>query len=135
MSDETPDQTERASDDERRAWADKATRRALTALLCLEAFCVLLVPRTIAQLPGGLGGTKAGLLIGFAVLLVVAGFLVRRPWGVGLGSGLQLPLIAIGFWVTVFFVVAALFIGVWLYVLNLRHEIAGTPGGVRMLVS
>jgi Protein of unknown function (DUF4233) len=48
---------------------------------------------------------------------------------------LQLPMIAVGLWVGAFFVIAAIFIGIWLYTLNLRHEIAGTPGGVRMLVS
>jgi Protein of unknown function (DUF4233) len=123
------------SDAERQAWANKATRRALAAILCLEALCVLLVPRAIARAPGGLGGTKTGLLIGFAVVLIAASVILRRRWGVGVGSVLQVPLIAIGFWVGAFFVVAALFIGLWLYLLNLRHEIAGTPGGLRMLVS
>ena len=125
----------RPSDAERQAWANRATRRALAAILCLEALCVLLVPRAIAQAPGGLGGTKTGLLIGFAAVLIAASAILRRRWGIGVGSVLQLPLIAIGFWVSAFFVVAALFIGLWLYLLNLRHEIAGTPGGLRMLVS
>jgi hypothetical protein len=124
-----------SSDDERRAWAEKATRRALTAVLCLEAFCVLLVPRAIAQTPGGLGGVRTGVLVGFAVVLVLASALLRRPWGIGLGSVLQLPMIAVGFWVGAFFVIAVIFIAIWLYTLNLRHEIAGTPGGARMLVS
>ncbi len=112
-----------------------ATRRALAAVLCLEAFSVLLVPRAVAQTPGGLGGTKTGLLIGLAAVLVATSALLRRPWGIGAGSALQLSMIAPGFWIGAFFIVAALFIGLWLYLLNLRHEIAGTPGGVRMLVS
>jgi hypothetical protein len=42
---------------------------------------------------------------------------------------------AIAAWVFGFLIVAAIFLGVWLYLLNLRHELVGTPGGVRMLIS
>ncbi|HEY3631947.1 MAG TPA: DUF4233 domain-containing protein [Jatrophihabitantaceae bacterium] len=120
--------------EQRRVSSNRATRRGLAAVLCLEAFAVLLVPRAIAQTTG-LGGLKTGLLVGFAVLLVAASALLRRPWGIGLGTVLHVPLILIGVWAHAFFVVGALFAGVWLYLLNLRHELAGTPGGVRMLVS
>jgi hypothetical protein len=120
---------------ERRSRVDRATRRGLAAALCLEAFAVLLVPRAIAQTSIGLGGVKAGMLIGFAAVLVAAGVAQRRRWGIGLGSALQVPLVLVGAWVHTFFVVGVLFVGVWLYLLNLRHELAGTPGGMRMLVS
>lgn len=122
------------ADAQRRANVDRATRRTLAAVLCLEAFSVLLVPRALAQ-TSGLGGLKTGLLLGFAAVLVAAATLQRRRWGIGLGSALHVPLLLIGIWTHAFFIVAALFIGVWLYVLNLRRELAGTPGGVRMLVS
>lgn len=120
--------------EQRRQSSDRATRRGLAAVLCLEAFAVLLVPRAIAQTTG-LGALKTGLLIGFAVVLVAASAQLRRPWGIGAGTALHVPLILIGIWAHAFFVVGALFAGVWLYLLNLRHELAGTPGGVRMLVS
>jgi hypothetical protein len=120
--------------DARRQSSNRATRRGLAAVLCLEAFAVLLVPRAIAQTTG-LGGLRTGLLVGFAVLLVAASAQLRRPWGIGLGTALHVPLILIGVWAHAFFVVGALFAGVWLYLLNLRHELADTPGGVRMLVS
>lgn len=119
----------------RRQSSNRATRRGLAAVLCLEAFAVLLVPRAIAQTSTGLSGLKIGLLLGFAGLLVVASGLLRRRWGIGLGTVLHVPLILVGIWVHAFFIVGALFAGVWLYLLNLRHELAGTPGGVRMLVS
>jgi hypothetical protein len=122
-------------DEQRRESVNRATRRVLAAVLGLEAFVVLLVPRAIAQTPTGLGGLKTGLLLGFAAVLVVAAAVQRRRWGIGLGSALHIPLILIGVWVHAFFIVAALFVGVWLYLLNLRHELVGTPGGVRMLVS
>jgi hypothetical protein len=119
---------------QRRESVNRATRRALAAVLCLEAFSVLLVPRALA-LTSGLGGVKTGLLLGFAAALVAAAAVQRRRWGIGLGSALHVPLLLIGIWTHAFFVVGALFLGVWLYLLNLRHELVGTPGGVRMLVS
>ena len=120
---------------ERAARANKSISRALAAVLWLEALCVLLVPRAIAQTSVGLTGVKTGLLIGFAVVLVAAGPLVRRRFGIAVGSALQLPLFAIGLWVFGFVIVAAIFLGAWLYLLNLRHELVGTPGGIRMLIS
>jgi Protein of unknown function (DUF4233) len=119
---------------QRRESVNRATRRALAAVLCLEAFSVLLVPRALA-LTSGLGGVKTGLLLGFAAALVAAAAVQQRRWGIGLGSALHVPLLLIGIWTHAFFVVGALFLGVWLYLLNLRHELVGTPGGVRMLVS
>ena len=120
---------------ERARRANKATRGALAAILALEALVVLLVPRAIAYTAAGLGGTKTGLLIGLAALMVACAALLRRPWGIGLGSLLQLAFILTGIVLAVMFVIAAIFATIWLYLLNLRHDLVGTPGGVRMLVS
>jgi Protein of unknown function (DUF4233) len=120
---------------ERAVRANRATRGALAAVLGLEALVVLLVPRAIAFTDTGLGGTRAGLLIALAVIMVAAAGLMRRPWGIGLGSALQLPFILTGIWLTAMFVVAAIFATVWLSLLNLRRELVGTPGGIRMLAS
>lgn len=120
---------------ERAVRADRATRRVLAAILCLEALVVLLVPRALAQTAQGLGSVQTGTLIGLAVVLVVGAVLIRQRWGIGVGSVLQLPFLAAGVWLPLFFVVAAIFIGLWLYLLNLRRELVGTPGGIRMLIS
>jgi hypothetical protein len=120
---------------ERRVRVNRATRGALAAVLALEAFAALLVPRAIAQTSVGLGGVKTGLLIGLAALLVGAAFVQRRRWGIALGSLVQVPFVAVGVWVHAFFVVGVLFVGVWLYLLNIRHDLVGTPGGPRMLIS
>jgi len=120
---------------ERRVRVNRATRGALAAVLGLEAFAVLLVPRAIAQTPTGLGGLKTGLLIGLAAVLVGAASVQRRRWGIALGSLVQVPFVAVGVWVHAFFVVGVLFVGVWLYLLNIRHDLVGTPGGPRMLIS
>jgi Protein of unknown function (DUF4233) len=120
---------------ERAARAERATRGALAAVLGLEALVVLLVPRAIAFTSTGLGGTRAGLLIALALVMVAAAGLMRRPWGIGLGSVLQLPFILTGIWLSAMFVVAAIFATIWLSLLNLRRELVGTPGGFRMLSS
>ena len=117
---------------ERARRADKATRRALAGILGLEALVVLLSPRALA-LTTGLGPVRTGILIGLAVIFVVAAALVRRPWGIGLGSALQLVFTATGFLIAAMFIVGVLFMAIWLRLLLLRHEIVGTPGGIRML--
>jgi hypothetical protein len=119
---------------ERARRADKATRGGLAGILGLEAVVVLLVPRAIA-FTTGLGATRTGLLIGLAVLLVLAAGVQRRPWGIAVGSVLQLPFIATGFMIATMFLVGAIFAAIWLRLLSLRHELVGTPGGWRMLTS
>jgi hypothetical protein len=115
--------------------ANRATRGALAGVLCLEALVVLLVPRALAQTSGGLGTTKTVILIALAVVMVTAGFLLRRRWGIGVGTVLQVAFLATGVWLPAAFVPYVLLVGVWLYLLNLRSQVAGTPGGVRMLIS
>ncbi|MEP6851317.1 MAG: DUF4233 domain-containing protein [bacterium] len=119
----------------RRQRADRATRGVLAALLCLEALVVLLLPRAIAQTSTGLDSTKTTILIALAVLLVATGFLLRRPWGIGLGSALQVAVLATAVLESVMLAVAAVFIALWLWVLTMRRDLVGAPGGWRMLVS
>ena len=130
MTEPTPEQIA-----ERAVRANKATRGALGAVLGLEALVVLLVPRAIAFTATGLGATRTGLLIALAVVMVAAAAQLRRPWGIGLGSLLQVAFLLIGIWLTAMFVIGLIFVGIWLYLLNLRHELVGTPGGLRMLMS
>jgi hypothetical protein len=120
---------------ERAERANRATRGGLAAILCLEAFVVLLLPRAIAQTSVGLDTTKTVVLIALAVILVTSGFLLRRPWGIGLGSGLQFALLATVVLAPALIVVVAFFMGIWYYVLRTRHQLVGTPSGWRMLIS
>lgn len=122
-------------DTERIRRADRATRGGLAGLLGLEAFVVLLVPRAIAQTSSGLSDTKTGLLLGLAVLLVAGAFLLRRPWGIGVGSGLQLPVLGTVLLIPVIAIVVVFFLLLWWYLLRTRHQLLGTPAGWRMLVS
>jgi hypothetical protein len=121
--------------EDRRQRADRATRGALAALLCLEAFVILLVPRAIAQTSQGISLTKTLLLVALAIVLVGCGFVLRRPWGIGLGSVLQLVLAATVVLIPVLAVVLVIFLLLWLYVLRTRQQLVRTPSGWRMLVS
>jgi Protein of unknown function (DUF4233) len=118
---------------QRAAWANKASKGVLAAVLCLEAVVILLVPRTIA-FTTGLGPVRLTIVIVLAVLLVLGAGLVRRPWGIAVGSGLQVAFFATGIMIVTMFVIAAVFIAVWVRVLMFRHEALGTPGGVHMLL-
>ena len=115
--------------------ANKATRGALAGVLGLEALVTLLVPRALAFTSTGLGLTRTLVLVGLALAMVVAAGLVRRPFGIGVGSVLQVLFVLTGVWLVPMFVVGAIFAAIWAYLLKLRHELVGTPGGWRLLVS
>jgi hypothetical protein len=119
---------------ERAARANKATRGALAGILGLEAVVTLLVPRAIA-FTTGLGLTRTLILVGLAVLMIIAAGLLRRPFGIGVGSALQVLFVLTGILLPAMFVVGVIFAAIWGYLLSLRHELVGTPGGWRLLVS
>jgi Ca2+/H+ antiporter len=118
---------------ERARRANKASRGALAAVLCLEALVVLLIPRAIA-FTTGLGPVRTAICIGVAVLLIADAGLIRRSWGIAVGSALQVVFLATGFMIATMFLVGVLFLAVWLRILMFRHEVVGSPGGVRMLL-
>lgn len=120
---------------ERARRADRATRGALAGVLGLEALVVLLIPRAIRFTDTGLGTARTVLLIGLAVVMIAVAGMVRRPRGIAAGSVLQGLFVLTGVFLPAMFVVGVIFLAIWLSVLNLRHEIVGTPGGLRMFVS
>lgn len=130
-----PDDYEPTPEDyeERARRADRSSRMVLAAVLGLEALVVLLIPRAIA-FTTGLGPVRTGICFGLAFVLLVGAALVRRTWGIALGSVLQVAFLASGALIATMFLLGALFIAVWLRVLMFRHEVAGRPGGVRMLL-
>jgi hypothetical protein len=132
-----PDQGLSAEDElaDRRLRANRATRGGLAAVLCLEAFVVLLVPRTIAQTSIGLSTTSTITLLLFAIALVVTGFLLKRRWGIGLGSVMQVLLALTIILVPLIAIVVIIFVSIWLYLLHTRTQLVGTPTGWRMLIS
>jgi hypothetical protein len=120
---------------ERARRADRATRGALAGVLGLEAVVTLLLPRALAFSDGGLGVMRTVVLVVLAVLMVVAAALARRPWGIGVGTVLQLAFLLTGVWLPVMLIVSGFFALVWLRLLFLRRDLVGTPGGLRLLWS
>ena len=130
VAEPTPEQRE-----ERARRADRATRRALAGVLGLEALVTLLVPRALAFTDAGLGTVRTVVLVALAVVMIAAAALVRRPFGIGVGSALQVMFVLTGIMLVAMFVVAAIFAAVWGRLLLLRRDLVGTPGGLRLLVS
>ena len=104
-------------------------------MLGLEAVVTLLVPRALAFSDGGLGVTKTVLLVVLAVAMIAAAGLLRRPWGVAVGTVLQVLFVLTGLWLLTMVFVGLVFAAIWLRLLVLRRDLVGTPGGWRILVS
>ena len=107
--------------------AARALRGAAAGVLVLEGIAVLFVPRGIAQTAEGLGGVRLTLLLVLAVVLVLAGGVQRRPWGVFVGTALQVPLLLTGLLNAAMWFVGGIFVLIWLYLLQVRKELLGHP--------
>ncbi len=107
--------------------AAKALRGAAAATLVLEGIAVLFVPRGIAPSGDGLTGFRLTALLVLAVALILASGLQRRPWGLMAGTVLQVPLLLTGLFNSVMWFVGGIFLLIWLYLLQVRKELLGTP--------
>ncbi len=109
--------------------AGRALRGAAAAVLLLEGITVLFVPRAIAQTEAGLGGVRLTLLLVLAVVLVLASGIQRRPRGLEIGTALQVPLLLTGLIDSAMWFVGGVFVLIWLYLLQVRRELIGSPFG------
>jgi hypothetical protein len=106
-----------------------ALRGAAAGVLVLEGIAVLFVPRGIAQTEEGLGGVRLTLLLALAVVLVLASGVQRRPQGLVIATALQVPLLLTGLINSVMWFVGGIFVLIWLYLLQVRKELLGSPFG------
>jgi hypothetical protein len=106
-----------------------ALRGAAAGVLVLEGIAVLFVPRGIAQTEEGLGGVRLTLLLALAVVLVLASGVQRRPQGLVIATALQVPLLLTGLINSVMWFVGGVFVLIWLYLLQVRKELLGSPFG------
>ena len=109
--------------------AARALRGAAAAVLVLEGVAVLFVPRGIAQSGEGLTGVRLTVLLVLAIVLILASGLQRRPQGTVVGTVLQVPLLLTGLLTGVMWFLGGLFVLIWLYLLQLRKEMLGSPFG------
>jgi hypothetical protein len=109
--------------------AGRALGGAAAAILLLEGIAVLFVPRGIAQSGPGLTGGRLAFLITLAALLILASGLQRRPQGLLIGTVLQVPLLLTGLLGSAMWIVGGAFVLIWLYLLQVRKELLGSPFG------
>jgi Ca2+/Na+ antiporter len=109
--------------------AGKALGSAGAAILVLEGLATLFAPRGIAQSGDGLTGFRLTYLLVLAVVLILASGVQRRPQGVLVGTVLQVPLLLTGLFSSVMWLVAGAFVLIWLYLLQVRKELLGSPFG------
>jgi len=107
--------------------AARALRGAAAGVLVLEGIVVLFVPRGIAQSGDGLTGTRLTVLLVLAVVLILASGLQRRRYGLEIATALQVPLLLTGLLSSVMWVLAGAFVLIWLYLLQVRKELLGSP--------
>ncbi len=109
--------------------AGRALNGAAAGILVLEGIATLFVPRGIAQSGDGLTSGRLAYLLALAVVLVLAAGIQRRPRGVLVGTALQVPLLLTGLFSSVMWLVAGAFVLIWLYLLQVRRELLGSPFG------
>jgi Protein of unknown function (DUF4233) len=107
--------------------AARALGGAAAGVLVLEGIATLFVPRGIAQEGAGLTGFRLVFLLVLAVLLILAGGLQRRPYGLVVGTLLQVPMLLTGLFNGVMWIVGGAFVLIWLYLLQVRKELLGAP--------
>lgn len=107
--------------------AGRALNGAGAGILVLEGIATLFVPRGIAQDGDGLTGFRLTYLLVLAVVLILAAGVQRRERGVVIGTALQVPLLLTGLLNSVMWLVAGAFVLIWLYLLQVRKELLGSP--------
>ena len=109
------------------ARAARALGGAAAGILVLEGIATLFVPRGIAQDGDGLTGGRLTYLLVLALVLILAAAVQRRERGVVIGTVLQVPLLLTGLFNNVMWFVAGAFVLIWLYLLQVRKELLGSP--------
>ena len=109
--------------------AARALGGAAAGILALEGIATLFVPRGLAQIDDGLSGWRLTYLLVLALVLILSAGVQRRPQGVLVGTVLQVPVLLTGLLAGVMWLVAGAFVLIWLYLLQVRKELLGSPFG------
>jgi hypothetical protein len=109
--------------------AGRALNGAAAGVLVLEGIALLFVPRGIAQQAGGLGTGRLVALLALALVVVLSSGLQRRRQGLVVGTVLQVPVLLTGLWSGAMWIVGGAFALIWLYLLQVRKDLLGSPFG------
>jgi len=113
----------------------RGLRGIFAGTLVMEAIVVGLALLVVGRLGGGLGGLAGWYTAALALVMVVAAFVQRRPWGLGLGLALQVAMVAGWFVHPALGALGLLFVLVWGYLLYVRWAVAGRPRPVTVIGS
>lgn len=109
----------------------RGLRGIFAATLVLEAIVVGLALLVVGRLGGGLGGPAGLYTAGLALAMVLAAFVQRRSWGLGLALTLQAAMVAGWFAHPALGGLGLLFVLVWSFLLYVRRAVsrpaASTP--------
>jgi len=100
-----------------------ASRGVAAATLILEAISLLLAIQPIRIMAPETPGWALGVIAALAVMCVVLVGQLKRPWVWHAGTALQIAVLATGFFQYAMFILGAVFLGAWLYVLKVRSDI------------
>lgn len=89
----------------------------------MEAILVGLALLVVARFSGGLAGPAGWYTLVLALGMLVAAFVQRRRWGLGLALALQVAMVAGWFAHPALGTMGLLFALVWVYLLYLRTEV------------
>ncbi len=101
----------------------RGLRGIFAGTLVMEAIVVGLALLVVHRLGGGMGGPAGWYTAGLALAMVVAAFVQRRRWGLGLALTLQAAMVAGWFAHPALGAMGVLFVLVWSYLLYVRSAV------------
>ncbi|MGH3517569.1 MAG: DUF4233 domain-containing protein [Haloechinothrix sp.] len=102
----------------------KSFRGVVAGTLIIEAIVVALALPVVAKLGGGIGSGQGWSVLAIVAVLIVCCGLLRRPWTMPVVLVLQVVLIAFFLTLPALGIIGVIFLGVWLYLLWLRRDVA-----------
>ncbi|MBE9374506.1 DUF4233 domain-containing protein [Saccharopolyspora sp. HNM0983] len=116
-----------APDGVRDPW--KGLRGVMAGTLVMEFIVFLLALPVVWQLGGGVSSAGFALVIALSVLMLVAAFVQRRPWGLWFALALQAGVVLCWLVHPGIGIMGIVFALIWVYILRLRRDVAARMRG------
>lgn len=102
-----------------------AVRGVAAGALAIEALVLLLAIVPLHVLDVRMPGLATGVVVGLAVICLLLAGALRRRWAWRAAGGVQVLLIACGYFHPALAAAGVVFAAVWLYVLSVRRSVLG----------